>query len=112
MCTWASEAAAAPGSIYTWGTGFADTLRRVVPDAYGGLCMTGTFARGGDGDTSITTRRMTLGPGAMWSYDWGGPTFASHYPGAIVTSGTWVVVAGSCESAGTGNDQFIQVWKY
>jgi hypothetical protein len=110
LCSWKADGT--PWVTYTWGTAFDDALTRVSADAYGGVATTGTMAYGGDDDTSVVTVRLPLGPGASWSYSWNGPQIATHSAGGVACSGPWVVVVGTCDSAGTGQDQFVQAWKY
>ena len=110
LCTWKADETL--GTAWIWGTTFSDSLKQVVADPFGALCMTGTFAYGGDGDTSILTRRLPLGKGAVWEYLWDGPRIATHSVAGIASSGSWVVTAGTCDSSTTSDDQFIQVWKY
>jgi hypothetical protein len=110
LCSWKPDET--PGVAYMWGTTYSDSLKQVVADPFGGVCTIGTFAYGGDGDTRIVTRRTSLGQGAFWEYLWDGPRVAYHSATGVASSGSWVVTAGYCNSTDTGDDQFIQVWKY
>ena len=111
QCTWSTPTGGVIAA--TWSTTFSDALFDVAADAFGGCVTAGTVATGED-ETAVETRRVPVGTsgGLQWTYQWSGPTAASHSVQGIAVSGGVVAVSGTCRSAASGSDQFIQVWRY
>ena len=108
---WTDQGAAA-WAVTPWVTYWGDALLHVAADPFGGFVTAG-YTRTGEDDRQITTWRVKpFSAGAQWQFNWPGPVIGDHTVSGLVVKNNLVAIAGSCDTAATGSDRFVQYWTY